>query len=120
MPSRTVLIVDDDADFRATLAEALEEEGWDVMRAQDGARGLEVLGACRPNVVVLDLMLPVLSGWDVLRMAREREDLKHIPVIVVTSSHAPKPVGAQRFLRKPLSLEQLMRAMDELCPRAAP
>jgi CheY-like chemotaxis protein len=62
-------------------------------------------------------MLPVLSGWDVLRMALEREDLAKIPVIVVTASHAPKPLGATRFLRKPLSLELLLRAMDELCPR---
>jgi CheY-like chemotaxis protein len=94
----------------------LEAEGYTVLGAEDGARGLEVLAACRPSVVLLDLMLPVLSGWDVLRMARETESLAPIPVVVVTASLAPIPEGAQRIHRKPLSVEQLLATLSELAP----
>ncbi len=80
-----VLIVDDDPATRELFRRVLVREGWRVREAADGQRGLAELDAGRPTVMVLDLMMPNMDGFALLRAIQERQDLADIPVVVVTS-----------------------------------
>ncbi len=108
-----VLVVDDDAAIRECVAEVLSLEGFRVVEARDGREGLELLEAQRPSVVVLDLMMPVMSGWDFRREQRRRPTVADIPVIVV-SAYDARGIAADRVLAKPFDLDTLTRAVHEL------
>lgn len=116
----SVLVVDDDAAIRECIAEVLSTEGFDVQEARDGREGLRVLETARPRVVVLDLMMPVMTGWEFLAEKKQRRPaLANIPVIVVTASDRPG-VETERVLRKPFDLDALLAAVEELSGRSTP
>jgi CheY-like chemotaxis protein len=129
MPS-DILVVDDDRDIRETLAEILLHEGYRVELAENGARALELIQrGPRPALVLLDLMMPVMSGWEFLELAEHDERLAQIPVVVVSAMPAPlAPTdargGVKACLHKPLKLDQLLdlvhRYADGEMPAAAP
>ena len=79
------LVIDDLQDNRAVLRHALEREGWTVAEAVDGRTGLEAFGRQRPALILLDLMMPVMDGFEFLRELRAREDGRGVPVVVVTA-----------------------------------
>ena len=109
--SATVLVVDDDLDIRATLAQVLREEGFRVCTASNGLEALEKVADERPDLVLLDLMMPVLNGWEVLEtLKRCRGDL---PIVVVSAFRAP---GVE-LIEKPISYERLMRLLDAVRSR---
>ncbi len=80
-----VLVVEDDASTRELFRRVLVREGWRVREAADGRRGLEALAAGRPTIMVLDLMMPNMDGFALLRAIQERQDLADLPIVVVTS-----------------------------------
>ncbi len=84
-PSRTALVIDDLADNRAMLASLLNREGWKVVEAADGREGLERFSECAPGLILLDLMMPVMDGFEFLRELRARPAGQDVPVIVVTA-----------------------------------
>ncbi len=102
----TVLIIDDQERSRGLYRTLLLREGYEVLEAETGERGLEILRSTKPDVVILDLFLPTLSGHDVLERMREDESTKSIPVIVLSvedHQDAIKRVlqsGAQDYLVK--------------------
>lgn len=119
MPDRRVLIVEDDAELRSTLAEAMRETGAEIVLAEDGIEALEWLRAGpSPAVVLLDLRLPRLDGHDFLRELRADARFEHLPVITMTagSSRAEGDVVAR--LRKPLDLEGLLEIVGSLLDAA--
>ena len=79
------LVIDDLSDNRAVLRHALEREGWQVAEATDGRAGLAEFGRQRPALILLDLMMPVMDGFEFLRELRAREDGRGVPVVVVTA-----------------------------------
>lgn len=83
--ARRVLVVDDDDIIRRGVLQALEKEGWKVGEAENGRVGLERLGEALPDVIVLDLMMPEMDGFEFLDELRKRAEWRHIPVVVVTS-----------------------------------
>ena len=101
--SGIVLVVDDDAEIRETLSALLQHEGYTVLRAENGVQALDQLRRMHPDCVLLDLMMPVMSGWEVLEEIQESEELKLIPVVVVSAMCAP---GAKACLQKPVDLEK--------------
>jgi DNA-binding response OmpR family regulator len=109
--TRTVLVVDDEPTLRETLAEALEADGLRVVTAADGGEALERFRADPPDLVLLDLMLPQLSGIEVCRILR-RESA--VPIIMLTAkdSEIDKVVGlelgADDYVTKPFSLRELL------------
>jgi len=114
-----VLIADDDADIRLLLRLQLRALGHDVDDAAGGAEAMERIEARNPDVVLLDLRMPDVDGWEVLRRLRAAPDLATIPVVVV-SAHADqadraelRSLGATSILRKPVALERLNAALDE-------
>jgi CheY-like chemotaxis protein len=110
--SGTVLVVDDDAEIRETLTLLLEQEGYTVLGAENGVQALEQLRRGHPNVMLLDLMMPVMSGWEVLDELGECGELGSVPIIVVSAMCAP---GARACLVKPVDLEELLEVVGRCC-----
>jgi two-component system response regulator CpxR len=118
--SGIVLVVDDDAEIRETLTHLLQAEGYTVLRAANGVQALEQLRGGHPNVMLLDLMMPVMSGWEVLEELDESGELEKVPIVVVSAMGAP---GARVCLRKPVNLEELLAVVGTCCretPRSTP
>jgi CheY-like chemotaxis protein len=81
----SVLVVDDEAVVRSLVTATLADEGWDLREAADGEEALAAVAAERPDVIVLDLMMPKLDGFAVLERLQEASDTRTIPVIVLTA-----------------------------------
>ena len=94
---RLALVVDDLRDNRAMLRAALEREDWEVVEAEDGRAALEAFARHQPGLILLDLMMPVMDGFEFLRSLRAREDGRAVPVVVVTAKELTD--DERRFLR---------------------
>ena len=111
---KTILVVDDDPQFRELYRTALQFEGFAVATASDGVAALQAIESDPPALVILDLNMPCLDGWGVLRELAAHEQTKAIPVIVVTS--ADVSLGVERaaaILQKPVSPDELMPLITE-------
>lgn len=111
----TVLIVEDDASTREMYRQALTASGHRTIAVADGLGALRHLEGDRPDVVVLDLMLPTIGGHDVYRELRANPETRDIPVIIVTGSDARdlEPNEFRFFLRKPVSPDTLTRIVED-------
>jgi DNA-binding response OmpR family regulator len=109
--SFTVLIVDDDSDARHIYADYLHAKGWTTTTAPDGRKALEKANELKPDVVVLDLAMPRVDGWTVLKHLRESSWTATIPVIVVSAVTDARDeayrAGCDAFLVKPCDPEVL-------------
>jgi CheY-like chemotaxis protein len=106
------LVVDDDVNIRRLMIAALKREGYALIEATNGREALDCMRAAHPDVVLLDLMMPVLSGWDVLKERKEDAELRLIPVIIVSANREPEMTAATTgglcaFLPKPFDLDVL-------------
>jgi DNA-binding response OmpR family regulator len=119
--SRRVLLVDDEVTLRETLAEALEGEGFRVTTAADGREAVALFRATRPDLVILDLMLPELSGIEVCRILRAESA---VPIVMLTAkdSEVDKVVGlelgADDYVTKPFSLRELLARLRAVIRRS--
>jgi DNA-binding response OmpR family regulator len=108
--SRSILIVEDDTTLRETLAEALESDGFRVTSAADGSEALAAFRTDRPDLILLDLMLPELSGVEVTRIVRAESQ---VPIIMLTAKDSELDrilgleLGADDYVTKPFSLREL-------------
>ena len=114
----TVLVVEDDNALRQFLCTALADE-FDVTGAVSGEEAVQLARRLRPDVVLLDVMLPGLSGLDVVRELRADAELRDTPVLVMTAFSEIEPgdaveAGADRFLTKPFDLQELTEAVKDL------
>jgi two-component system, chemotaxis family, chemotaxis protein CheY len=115
----TILLVDDDLDLREAAAEALEDAGYKVVRADDGRRALdEMTRGLRPDLILLDMMMPNLDGWGFRVAQKQMPDIAGIPVVALTAyaltDDERDQLDAAAILRKPVALEDLMRAVDDV------
>jgi CheY-like chemotaxis protein len=104
-----VLVVDDDPNIRRMMVAALKRDGYTFAEAANGREALDSMRADKPDVVVLDLMMPVMSGWDVLQEREHDATLRQIPVIIVSANRAPEVAtavdkGICAFLPKPFDI----------------
>ena len=119
--ARTILVVDDEATLRETVVDALEAEGFRVLAAADGREALTRFRADRPDLILLDLMLPELSGIEVCRIIRAESG---VPIVMLTAkdSELDKVVGlelgADDYVTKPFSLRELSARIRALFRRA--
>ncbi len=110
-----VLVVDDELDIREAVTEVLSYEGHEVVTASDGAEALRKARAVQPDVVLLDLMMPGMNGWD-FRAAQLRDPaIASIPVVVLSALGRVSTIDALAFLPKPFGLDDLL----DLVRRAA-
>ncbi|WP_063725749.1 response regulator transcription factor [Cryptosporangium arvum] len=115
-----VVIAEDDPDIRAMITEKLSRAGHQVTAAEDGAAAIVAVKRSVPDVVVLDMQMPGLSGLDVVRLIRADPSTAKVPVIMVTSHSQPQYIGesfnsgADDFLAKPFSPRELAARIDSL------
>lgn len=111
--AQRILIIDDDAVLLTGLKRALENQGYEVLTATNGERGLAALPVFQPNLIVLDVMMPGLDGWHVLERLRASGSNAQVPVVMLTAddSDASKihgfELGADDYLTKPFSVREL-------------
>ncbi|MFT3764202.1 MAG: response regulator [Minicystis sp.] len=116
-----VLVVDDDEDIRQCLRELLADEGYTVETAVHGRQALDVLNRGeRPCVMLLDLMMPVMDGVELLAHLRAHPDLAAIPVVVVSAASGAEPPAGTKLLRKPVTLDAVLREVERFCAPRAP
>ncbi len=105
---RTILIVEDDAAIRTILQDALTAQGYDVCTADDGATGLALAIERRPDLVILDVMLPLMDGFEVCKRIRKEEITASIMMLSVKDEEVDKvlglELGADDYVTKPFSL----------------
>jgi len=122
-PGTLVLVVDDDPDARDFLTTVLEDNGYTTVSAKDGSEALSILGEQTPGLVTLDITMPEKSGVAVYRKLREDDQLKNIPVIIITGvsddfetfistrRQIPPPDG---FIHKPVDPPLLLKLVGDL------
>ena len=115
---QTVLVVEDHADLREMLAVLLEAEGFKVETAANGAEALASLKQVRPAVILLDLMMPVMSGDEFRRRQLADPAAADVPVICMTAAHDGRQraqrLHATRYFQKPVDFDQLIQAVRQL------
>lgn len=119
-----VLVVDDDANIRRMMIAALKRDGYAFLEAPNGRDALELMRHEHPDVVVLDLMMPIVSGWQVLQERQHDPVLSRIPVIVVSANRDPELAsaidkGVCAFLPKPFDIGALAALVKSCVPPAA-
>jgi two-component system chemotaxis response regulator CheY len=114
---RKVLIVDDEAEIRSLIAMALQEEGYEVVVAPHGAAALSLVEREHPDVILLDLRMPVMDGWQFARTYHARPG-PHAPIIVITAARSAResarPINAAAVLDKPFDLDDLLAAVQRV------
>jgi len=117
MQCRSILIVEDDESISSTFKLALEFEGYSAFTAINGKEGIETLpNMPRPCLILLDLMMPVMNGWEFLDAIGENTALASIPVVVITAfEDKAKSIRAEQIVRKPVDLEHLLAVVRKYC-----
>jgi DNA-binding response OmpR family regulator len=118
---KRILVIDDDMPVRGMLAAALRQHGFQVLLASDGAEGQRALTIHHPNVILLDLAMPKVNGWDFLQRLQETGHLGNVPIIVLSAylRQDPKAVlqmGVSAILPKPFNLPELIDLIEHLSP----
>jgi len=108
-------VVEDDDEIRESYVSVLEQEGYSVVAVADGEQGLLAAAAQRPDVILLDLMMPEMDGFTFRQRQQEAPGIASVPIVVVTAYGSPRlavGMGASAFVLKPPSVGDLVRAID--------
>jgi CheY-like chemotaxis protein len=115
--TRLVLIVEDEPSIREVIRDVLEDRGFRVMASTNGAEALRMLDSVRPDVVVLDLLMPVMHGWTFMESYVEKTGGQPIPIVVVSVNPAlPRSFnrfGVRQVVAKPFDVDALLDAVDQ-------
>jgi CheY-like chemotaxis protein len=122
-PDRVVLVVEDDESIRKVIIDVLHDHGFRVVTAANGAEALDQLEATRPDVMVLDLLMPVMHGWDFMESYAERTGGMVIPIVVVSVNPAlPRSFdrfGVRSVIGKPFKVDDLLQQVERAASAAA-
>ena len=114
-----IIIVEDEPDTAEMFAEMMRLEGYNVLKSYGGEAAKELIEQCIPDLIILDIMMPDLSGLDVLRWMRGKEKLKNIATVVVSAKSRPMDIkaglaaGATVYLTKPIAYQELRDAVTQ-------
>jgi DNA-binding response OmpR family regulator len=113
---KTILVVDDEFDLTSTLKAVLEDRGYRVRTCSTGREALECVRAEPPDLLLLDVMIPLGSGYEVLDRLRATEEFAGTPIVLMNNVPPPadRPVRWQGFIKKPLSLAAVLGAVEAL------
>jgi DNA-binding response OmpR family regulator len=123
-----VLIIDDDDDFAHAIVCVLEEEGYTVRRAADGAQGVAAAREMSPDLILLDFMMPIKDGFDACKELRTIPALRHVPIVAMTAfgqdigivygtDRDSSKFDIQDCLEKPVEINVLLQRMADLLPQ---
>jgi DNA-binding response OmpR family regulator len=118
MEQKTVFIIEDEEDAAELFAEMMRISGFRVLKTSRAAPAIAMMTADKPDVVLLDIMMPEVSGLDILRQMRRDPNLANIPVIMVTAKGMPADIkngmqaGASTYLTKPVGFLELKEAVE--------
>lgn len=124
MDKPVILIVDDEPDVVTMWQRALLMEGFDVLCAYDGISALDIAETEQPNLILLDIMMPMMSGYETCQQIRSNPQTQNIPVICVTSAQSPEVAekvrrsGAHALLIKPFTTQELVAQINRHLPSA--
>ncbi len=114
--SLPILVVDDDLAIRIMLETILEEEGYSVVLAPNGQEGLEIARKQPLSIILLDLMMPVLNGWQFLEVVKQSPDLQTLPILVLSASRevakVSKEGAVKAFIPKPFEVDKLLNYIE--------
>ena len=119
MAKKKILLIEDEAELSRVIKIRLEAAGFDTISAGDGEKGLEMAHKERPDLIVLDLILPNMSGFDVCRKLKIDKEYKDIPIIVLTAKFQPNDIrfglamGADAYITKPYESQELLTKIRE-------
>lgn len=121
---KRILVVEDNADNRDMLARRLLRRGYEVAVAEDGRQGLALAEALNPDVILMDLSMPVMDGWEAMKHLRRHPALSRTPIVALTG-HAMKDdrtksiaAGADEYMAKPLDFAALLQLLERLLDSA--
>jgi len=123
--NRHVLLIEDEPNIIEAIRFLLTRDGWTVDTHSDGSDAVEVVQQARPNLVILDMMLPGKSGMEILRELREIGDLANLPVLMLTARGQSRDrdmaekAGVSRFMTKPFSNTEVLTAVRDLVAQAS-
>lgn len=120
-----ILSVEDDVDLQQVYAYVLTKKGWDVTYAYDGKDGLEKALELKPDLILLDMMLPGLNGVEIIKALKADEATKAIPIVVMTAYPSDAQflqasvlaMGAVEYLAKPVHIDELVKTIERLLAR---
>ncbi len=120
MTSKTILVVEDEPDFQKLIRHILEQEGYETFMASNGAQGLKVLKERVPDMILLDIRLPDMDGYEICRIIRSNPRHGRVPIIMVTIESEVKnivrglKIGADDYIIKPFVPEELLARVKGL------
>jgi DNA-binding response OmpR family regulator len=120
MSTRKILIVDDEPNIVMSLEYAFKKKNFDVFVARDGSEAVQIAEKQLPNVILLDIMMPQMDGYETMKKLRENKDLRSTKVIFISAknktSHIQKglKMGADRYITKPFSVKKLILEIEAL------
>jgi DNA-binding response OmpR family regulator len=116
-PAKTILLVDDDLELSDGLRIVLEKQGFRVIQARDGQQGKQAIYQNKPDLVILDMMMPRMGGYPVLEHFRDKPDAP--PIIMITANEGSRHkayaeyLGVIDYIRKPFAMERLLEAVQK-------
>jgi two-component system, chemotaxis family, chemotaxis protein CheY len=118
-----LLVVEDDAAIRGLVSEALRDDGYQVREAANGVEALETVREALPDLIVLDLMMPIMNGWTFLEEWRRTSSCAKVPVVVTSAAHdlprsadRLRTMGVRTCLAKPFDMEGLLALVERYAP----
>ena len=124
MSNPKILIVDDEPDVVTLIENALKPDGFVVVHAYDGIEALDLVGIENLDLILLDIMMPMMSGYQVCAQIKANPQTQHIPVVCITSAHAAdavaqsQRVGAATLITKPFPPAELLAKLKRHLPQA--
>jgi CheY-like chemotaxis protein len=118
MPDKTVMIIEDEEDAAELFAEMMRVSGYRIIKTSKSAPAIEMMKADKPDVILLDIMMPEVSGLEILRLMRRDPVLENIPVVIITAKGMPADIkngmeaGASTYLTKPVGFFDLKEAVE--------
>ncbi|MGD2058723.1 MAG: response regulator [Anaerolineales bacterium] len=125
MSKPLVLLIDDEVAYARVIGEALKKHGFEVVIAGNAGEALEIFQQAKPNLILLDVMMPEIDGLTLLKWLREHSEQDDLPIHVVSAKaqeadkQAALKAGASGFIAKPFSLEELLQAVGSYLPNGA-
>ena len=122
---KRILMVEDTEDNRQIIRDLMDSVGYELLEAEDGAVGVAMAAEHRPDLILMDIQLPVLDGYEATRRIKTDPALRHIPIIAVTSyalagdEAKARSAGCDGYVAKPFSPRQLLAKINELLPSGA-